>query len=302
MNKLRTAGHLGALLSSTLWGTTFISTKVLLREFTPVEILVLRFVVSYLVLWLVCPKWLKVSTWRQELLYAAAGFTGVTSYYLLENISLTYTTASNVGVIASFSPFFAALISYFLLRSGERLGGKFYAGFVMAMTGICLVSLQGGMAEVHPLGDFIALLGAAVWAVYSVLLKKVGEKKGNPLLITRRIFFYGIVGMLPMAVLFGFNPDLGQVVQPVYASNLLYLGVGAGALCFVSWRLATEWIGPVRTCAYLYLCPVVAVVTASLVLGEKVGPMGILGIVLTLAGLICSEQTRNRPVPNKLDA
>lgn len=271
-----------------LWGTTFISTKILLRAFSPVEILVLRLVISYIVLWMVCPKWLKISSWRRELLFAATGFTGISLYYLLENVALIHTTASNVGVISSFSPFFAVLISYFLLRNREKPDAGFYIGCAMAMVGICLVSLQDGVVGVHPLGDFMALMGAAVWAIYSVLLKKVDNSAGA-LLVTRRIFFYGIIGMVPMAIFFGFNPDSDKIVQPIYAGNFLYLGVGAGALGFVSWELATKWIGPIRTCAYLYLCPVVAVLTAYLVLNEHVSPIGMLGIILTLAGLICSE-------------
>lgn len=91
------AGHLAAFVTILIWGTTFISTKVLLRTFSPVEILFIRFVMGYLALWLVCPRSLRLSSARQEALYAAAGFCGVAMYYLLENIALTYTLASNPG-------------------------------------------------------------------------------------------------------------------------------------------------------------------------------------------------------------
>ena len=87
MNHNRTAaGHLAAFVTILIWGTTFISTKVLLRTFSPVEILFIRFVMGYLALWLVCPRSLRLTSARQEGLYAAAGFCGVTMYYLLENI------------------------------------------------------------------------------------------------------------------------------------------------------------------------------------------------------------------------
>ena len=140
MNHNRTAaGHLAAFVTILIWGTTFISTKVLLRTFSPVEILFIRFVMGYLALWLACPRSLRLTSARQEGLYAAAGFCGVTMYYLLENIALTYTLASNVGVIISIAPFFTAILGWMFL-GGERPRFRFFAGFLLAMAGISLIS------------------------------------------------------------------------------------------------------------------------------------------------------------------
>lgn len=97
-------GHAAAILTVLIWGTTFISTKVLLAEFQPVELLFFRFVLGYLALWAACPRRLKLTRRRQELYFAAAGLCGVTLYFLLENIALTYTQASNVGVLVAVSP------------------------------------------------------------------------------------------------------------------------------------------------------------------------------------------------------
>ena len=136
MNHNRTAaGHLAAFVTILIWGTTFISTKVLLRTFSPVEILFIRFVMGYLALWLACPRSLRLTSARQEGLYAAAGFCGVTMYYLLENIALTYTLASNVGVIISIAPFFTAILGWMFL-GGERPRFRFFAGFLLAMAEI----------------------------------------------------------------------------------------------------------------------------------------------------------------------
>ena len=101
----KTAGHLAAFVTILIWGTTFISTKVLLRSFSPVEILFIRFIIGYLALWMVCPGNLVLDSRKQEYLFAAAGLCGITMYYLLENIALTFTLASNVGVIISIAPF-----------------------------------------------------------------------------------------------------------------------------------------------------------------------------------------------------
>lgn len=98
----KATGHLTALVTILIWGTTFISTKVLLVDFEPIEILFFRFILALL---FVYPYRMRGTTKRQEAVFAAAGLCGVCLYYLLENIALTYTMASNVGVIISIAPF-----------------------------------------------------------------------------------------------------------------------------------------------------------------------------------------------------
>ena len=97
MNKYTRRGHLAALLTVLIWGTTFIATKVLLESFQPVEILFFRFLLGYAALWIVFPHPLRRTTAQQEWIFAGAGLCGICLYYLLENIALTYTMASNVG-------------------------------------------------------------------------------------------------------------------------------------------------------------------------------------------------------------
>ena len=101
-------GHLFALVTILLWGTTFISTKVLLRSFTPIFF---RFIMGLIVLFLIYPYRLKVTDKKQEWIFAGAGLSGITLYYLFENIALVYAPASNVGVITATAPFFTALLA-----------------------------------------------------------------------------------------------------------------------------------------------------------------------------------------------
>ena len=167
-----TAGHLSALLTIIIWGTTFISTKILLVDFQPVEILFFRFIMGLLALLLVYPRRLQGTNSHQELTFAAAGLCGICLYYLLENIALTYTMASNVGVIISVAPFFTAILSHLFLKE-EKPHTSFFIGFVVAMTGIALISFNGSKLELNPTGDLLALLAALIWACYSVLTKKI---------------------------------------------------------------------------------------------------------------------------------
>lgn len=289
--KTKLNGHFYALITILIWGTTFISTKLLLADFTPIEILFYRFCIGFLALCLVCPHRLKGTSKAQELLMAAAGLSGVTLYYLLENMALTYTAASNVGVIISAAPFFTALLAGFFLQ-GERPGISFITGFVFALLGISLISFNGTVLQFNPLGDFLALLAAGCWAVYSILCRKISAFGYRTILTTRRIFTYGLLFMLPMLIPLDFRWKPDRFTQPLLLFNILFLGFGASALCFVTWNSAVKLLGAVKTSIYIYMVPVITIVTSVLVLHETVTWISALGTVLTLAGLFLSERER----------
>ncbi len=288
MKSNHTMGHLASLLTIIIWGTTFISTKILLVDFQPVEILFFRFVIGLTALLLVYPRSLKGTSKSQELTFAAAGLCGICLYYLLENIALTYTMASNVGVIISVAPFFTALLSHLFLKD-EKPKTNFFIGFAVAIAGIILISAGGSKLKLNPVGDLLALLAALIWACYSVLTKKISEYGYHTILTTRRIFCYGILFMSPPLLLFDFNPDLARFANPVYLSNIIFLGFGASALCFVTWNFAVKVLGAVKTSIYIYMVPVITVATSVGILHEKITAPAAVGTVLTLAGLLLSE-------------
>lgn len=283
-------GHGAAIASIVVWGTTFISTKVLLRDLTPIEILFLRFVAGFIALCLLHPKPMRGTNWRQELTYAAAGASGVTFYFLLENVSLTYTMASNVSLIISTAPFFTAILTRLVSKEEGKLTPSFFVGFGVAMAGICLISFNSSRLSINPLGDLLALLAALMWAVYSVVTRHISTYGHSTVQTTRRIFLYGLIFMIPALFFMDFSPDGAQVFQPVNLGNLLFLGLGASALCFVAWNFAVEVLGTVRTVAYIYMTPVITVIASALILKEPVTWLSVLGVLLTLAGLFLSER------------
>jgi len=288
------AEHLAALLTIVIWGTTFISTKILLVDFQPVEILFFRFVMGFLVLLVMYPRKLKTTGYKQELIFVAAGLCGICLYYLLENIALTFTLASNVGVIISVAPFFTAILTHWFVKSEEKLRVQFFVGFAVAMAGIILISFNGSKVEFNPMGDLLAVAAALVWAFYSILTRKISSFGYPVILSTRRTFFYGIMFMIPALFFFDFQPDLSRFANMTYLFNILYLGLGASALCFVTWNFAVKRLGAVKTSVYIYMVPVITVITSVLILHEQLTLLAGLGTLLTLIGLLLSEYKPKR--------
>lgn len=287
-------GHISAFVAIIIWGTTFISTKILLSDFAPIEILFIRFVLGLAALIIISPNLFKLKSLKEELIFAGAGLSGICLYYLLENIALTHTMASNVGVIISTAPFFTAILSHIFIKNNEKLKVNFFVGFGIAIAGICLISFNGTKAQLNPHGDILALVAAFVWAVYSLLTKKISSFGYNTIHTTRRIFTYGIIFMLPLLFVFDFKFNINKIFDMKNLLNLLYLGLGASALCFVTWSYAVKKLGAIKTSVYIYLVPVITILTSVLFLEEKLTAISVTGTVFTLIGLFVSESQFNK--------
>ena len=288
-------GHLMALFVITVWSNTFIVSKVLLRSFQPIELIFFRFVLGFLALLLANPKRLTGTTKKQELMMAAAGLTGVALYYLLENFALTFTLASNVGIVLSAAPFFIAVLGMMLPGEKERPGAGFFLGFAFAMAGIVLISLVSSSLDLNPLGNILPLLAACSWAVYSQITKRIATWGYNLLLTTRRIMGYGLLWMLPVLPFSGFRLGAERFLQPVNLLCILFLGLIATALCFSLWNYVVGALGPVTSSVYMYLSPGITFVSSVLILREPVTVQALAGMGLILLGLVISQKKKGQP-------
>ena len=290
MKNKQLLGHLAAMFTIFLWGSTFISTKILLTAFSPTEILFLRFFIGYLALMIIYPVTMKVRHKKHEGMFALAGLCGVVLYYFLENVALTYTFASNAGVISSVVPFFSFLLAYFLLKD-EPLHIQFFIGFFIAMTGIVLISMNGMTTfQLNPLGDVLALTATIVWAFYSILSKMINQYGYHIIQVTRRVFFYGLLWMIPLIWHFKVRLDWERLTNPSLAFHLLFLGLFASAVCFLTWSFSVKTLGVVKSSVYIYGVPIITMVISMIVLKERLTLLSVLGTALTLGGLLLSDK------------
>lgn len=292
-------GHFIAFITVGIWGTTFIATKILLESFSPIEILFIRFFIGFLCLSIACPHLLKLKNKKQELYFVLAGICGVTLYFLFENIALTYTMASNVGVIVAISPFFTALFSQ-IVYPGQSLQPRFFLGFLLAIAGIAIISFNGQALQLNPQGDILAAGAAIVWAAYTILTRKIGSYGYSVIQTTRHIFFYGLIFMIPALFFMDFHPQWSDILQPLNFANILFLGVGASACCFASWNIAVNMLGAIKTSVYIYLIPIITVITSAFILHEQITPLALCGMGCTLLGLVISEGTLWQIIKEKL--
>ena len=292
--RTRVLGHLAILTVVVIWATTYISTKILLDAFTPMQILLVRTTLGFLFLFLCNPKKMVYKQKGDRLMLAVSGLCGIFLYYYLENTALVYSSASNVGVIVATAPFFILLVVHFILKE-EQLKAQYFVGFALSMMGITLISYSGQTElALNPLGDALAILGIVVWAFYTTLTRVVSRRGYPTLLATRTMFFYALLGMVVANLLLGDLPTIRLVVQPPYLYHFLFLGLIASALCFVLWNFGLKSIGAIKSSFYLYLSPVITIMFSVIILGEIITPTSAIGTALTLSGLLVSEYKRDR--------
>lgn len=283
MRREKVFGHLLAIVTIIIWGTTFVSTKVLLKEFSPEEILIYRFFIAFLILILIYPKNIKLLSIKEEILFCLLGITGVSLYFWTENLALKYTQASNVGLIISAIPIFTALIAHFIFKD-EKISINFLVGFVLSILGIIIIIYNGKVLKLSPVGDFLAVVSALLFAVYSVLIKKVSIEY-NQIFVVRKIFFYGLITMLPII----FVRNINFIKMPHFTIsitlNMLYLSIFASVLCFIMWNKSVNIIGSLKTINYIYFVPLITMISSTIILNEKVNMLMLFGGILILSGV-----------------
>ena len=300
-------GHLVAFLTVSIWGSTFVFTKLLLLSgLSAAQIFTLRFIIAYVLLMLFSltrknHRWL-ADTWKDELLIVALGLTGGSMYFLTENEAMNYTTTTNTSLIVCLCPLFATALIGAVYKS-ERLQPRQMLGTVMAAVGVVVVVLNGHFVlHLSPLGDSLALAACLCWAVYSLLMISA-NRRYDVVFITRKVFFYGLLSMVPYYLL---SPE-GIVSLPSFfvqafsegtemglsiVANLLFLGCIASMVCFVAWNWALKTIGAVTATNYVYINPVTTIVFAWLLLSERITVFFLIGTTLILFGMYLADRKK----------
>lgn len=271
------------------WGLSFLGTERLLNDYSPIEIILFRYILSYIGLFLLNPRPFLFKEKKFEFYCFLASIAGVSIYQWLENIAIENTNASNVSVIIACSCFFTAIFSTLILKS-EKIGVNFMAGFICSIIGVVLVSFNGKInLEFNPFGDFITLGCAVLWGLYSVCVSKINEYKYNLIQTTRRLMIYGILVIIPLFIIFGGKVDFTRFTQNYNYMWFLFLGILCGSICFMTWNYAVDTLGPVKTSLAMYVQPIVTIIFGFILFNHKITLMGACGALIVVAGLFLSS-------------
>ena len=283
--------HALAFIVMTRWGATFASSKTLIVHGMPeVYIFFLRFIIAYVPLAAISHRKWMADNWRDELIMLLLGITGGSAYFMAENFGLHYAQSTDVAFIIAFTPLLTTLVAWIFHQERQQITRGFVLGLCIAMAGITLLIFKGDF-QMQPslLGDSLALLAALLWAFYSLLIKPVARRY-SVTFITRKVFFYGWVTILPFLGGYSFKDTMALLTEPVVTANLLFLAVVASFLCYLWWNIVLEKIGVLKSSYYLYVNPVASAVVSMLFMDEVMNLSIAMGLVLILLGVMVSEK------------
>lgn len=294
--------HVVAFITVAIWGTTFVWTKLLiLNGISPAQIFTLRFIIAYVLMLCFSLFWQKnhsphkwfADSWRDELMMVALGITGGSVYFLTENEALRFTTATNTSLIVCSCPLLTVLI-YRMFYKSEKMHFAQLLGSLIACLGMVIVVLNGRFVlNLSPIGDVLAFVACLSWAFYSLLMKPALQRYSS-VFITRKVFFYGVLTILPYYLFVPGFPALDTLCKPEVFVNLLFLSVVASMVCFLTWNWCISRLGAVQATNWVYLNPIATIAAAWLVLDEEITAYFLIGSLLILLGMYVSEKKRIR--------
>lgn len=286
-------------LTIIIWSSTFISTKVLLSAFTPVEILVYRFVLAYLLMFLVYPHIHRIESIKTELQLLAAGLCGGTLYFVAENYALKFSLASNVSLLVSTAPILTAIAAHIFLKN-EKLTRNIILGAIIAFCGVSLVILNGKfILKLNPLGDFLALSSALSWAFYSIIIKKINSTYST-FYITRKIFFYTLLTTIPVLVFSPVRMNFTPLLDWKLAANLLFLTVFASCAAYVIWNKVIWRLGATKANNFIYFIPLFTMLESSFLLSEPLTFFSLTGAALIFTGVYMTSRVSAKTQVNEV--
>jgi drug/metabolite transporter (DMT)-like permease len=284
-------GHILAVITITIWSTTFIVSKILLERMSPLQILFYRFLMAVIFMTILYPKFKKPTALKEELLFIATGG-GLALYFYFENSALKHTYSSNVSLILATIPLITGALSSLIYKT-SFFNKRSLFGFTIAYLGVFAIIINGSkLVGISPLGDLFAFGAAIMFAVYSVILQKV--QKGYHLIeLTRKVFIYGLVAFGIIILITGESLKIQNIGSNIIGS-MLFLGIVASSLAFLMWNKAIESIGSVKTNQYIYLVPVITTILSAVIIKEKITVATIIGAAFIILGLYISEKPQEK--------
>jgi drug/metabolite transporter (DMT)-like permease len=286
-----------AFIAVVFWGISFVATKAVLREISPVTLIFCRFAIGALVLLAIVRSLPPRAAWRQ---LALMGFIGVFVHQMLQAYGLRLTAATNAGWLIGLTPLWSAVLSAIVLR--ERFGFWKVVGLIGGFAGALLVVTRGDFSasafgRPSTLGDLLIFISTINWSIYSVIghdtIRSIGPRRA-----TLGAMLFGGTMLLPF-----FLYDRGWRELPHLTPNgwgaLLFLAIGCSALGYLFWYGALERVEVSRVASLLYLEPLVTFVAAALLLGERVSGIVIAGGLLVLVSVVIAQYA---PAPTKVAA
>ena len=283
--------YLLIIIAVIFWGSSFIATKVALKELSPETIISLRLIIASVFLFItaiVYKKDFSINFKSHGVIFILALI--AVFHLMIQVTGLKYTTASNTGWIIGTAPIFMVILAAIFFR--EKIGMLKISGIIIAMFGLLLLIGKGNITNVDLIknkGDLLVLASAFTWGVYSMVNKKISLSY-SPLMTILYLFLMMAIIIIP------FNLNAASVNSVVNLSlngwiSILFLGLFCSGIAYVIWAYSLRDLKSAKVGAFLYFEPLVTVVAAWVLLSESITVLMIFsGIIITLGVVLVNKE------------
>ena len=280
--------YLEATFAVAVWGASFIATKVVLRDISPVTIVWTRFAMGVVILGVAVAarKQFALLNRNEWLYFSLLGFLGITFHQWLQSNALQTSEASTTAWIVATTPVFMALLGWIALK--ETLGWVKIVGILLAFIGVLVIVYDGDLSAISlrsfgKPGDILILISAINWTVFSVLSRS-GLKK-HP--ATFMMFYVMLLGWLFTSILFFATQNVSDIQNLTVSGwlGLAFLGIFCSGLAYIAWYDALQTLGTAETGVFLYIEPLVTVIVAFFVLSEDITLASLIGGGVIILGV-----------------
>lgn len=274
--------HIFALLIMLIWGISYLSISVVVQEINPVLSAFYRFLISSVILYIILKtKYPEEKVLREDRMkMALGGLLGVALYFIFENYSVKYTSASNVSILISSIPVFTLFSQMFIFR--EKMTKEKVLGASLSAVGIIVIIASKEKISLFSqgtVGDLMALTAALCWVFYNVVTSKFKGKYKSITVTT----YQGMWGCLFLSPSILFNRI--SVPSMNVTLNLIFLSLFCSFIAYVMYIYCLERLGATIITTYINLQPIVSLVSAYLILKEKITPWQLMGSVVIILGV-----------------
>src|SRR5215208_1499524 len=279
---------LKAIFAVTVWGASFVATKISLQFVDPGTVVWLRFTMGVIILGIavILNKQFSLPQGRDWGYFALLGFLGITFHQWLQSTGLVTARATTTAWIITSTPIFIALLGLIILK--EHLAWYQVAGILLATFGVLLVVTKGHLStltagEFGTSGDFLVLISAVNWAVFSTLSRSGLKKHPSTLMM----FYVMAFGWVFTSILFFLSSGINQITSIPWNGwiAITFLGVFCSGIAYIFWYDALKVLPVAQTGAFLYLEPMITVVVAAVVIREAILLATLVGGVTILMGV-----------------
>ncbi|MEM0448484.1 MAG: DMT family transporter [Methanomassiliicoccales archaeon] len=271
------------ILSSFIWGTSFVASKIGVDEVDPFLFAMMRFLIAapFLLAVTIFLRSFDAAVYRDGMIWGIGTLNAVG--LVLQNVGLTMTSATNTVLLVDINVVYVAVLASILLK--ESLGRFTLVGLGLGLLGVLVVSTGGDLSRLADgslTGNLIVLLAGLVWAFYIVYQKKALQRHPNVLNMTSGVIVTTLVASLPMAVIFA--QDYKISLNGFFA--VAYVALFCTGAAFLLYIAGLKGKGATVSSIILLLEIVFAMFFAFLILGEVPDALTAIGAGLIVSAII----------------